>query len=89
MKINFRLHKKHTSITLKNDMVALWLLMNDFDEKEDNPEDLVNEFVLKCLDLWKLNVARGFSEFVYKNMYADILERRDFLKFQRIQEALP
>ena len=93
LKINFRLHKKHTSISLRNDLVALWLLMNDHNHKEENSvqkaEEKVVQFVLVCLDSWPLNIARGFSDFVYQKIYEDILERQDFLKFQKIQKGLP
>lgn len=87
MKINFRLCKKNTSITLRNDMVALWLLMNDYGDDESN-EEKVLDFVDKCLDSWRLNIARGFSDHVYNCMYEDILERKDYLKFLRILEKL-
>ena len=93
MKINFRLHKKHTSISLRNDLVSLWLLMNDHNDRQEDAqqkaEEKVVNFVLECLDSWPLNIARGFSDFVYNKIYEDILERKDFLKFQRIQKELP
>lgn len=73
-------------------MVALWLLMNDHNEKSEEAEEQAEEkvlvFVHECLETWRLNVARGFSDHVYKCMYADILERKDFLKFNRILEGL-
>jgi hypothetical protein len=70
-------------------MIALWLLMNDHDDKKPElVEEKVMKFILECLDTWRLNVARGFSDHVYGCMYSDIMERKDYLKFRRILEEL-
>lgn len=90
MKINFKISKKHTSCTLRNELVALWLLMNDhvITKNGQSEEDKVIEFVYKCLESWRLNVAKGFSDHVYKCMWQDILERRDYLQFERILKRI-
>ena len=87
MKISFRIGNTTTSITLRNDIVSLWILFTGRINHEDYYND-IQDYISKMLDLWKEDNARGFSKFIMKNMISDILEDSDRSDYIAIKKKL-
>lgn len=82
-----------TSLTLKNNIIALWLLYRtptksdpeqviDLLEeglaiKEDTIKEMVSSFVYKSLDKWEHDTGKGLSDYVTELMIEDALENED------------
>lgn len=72
-----------TSITLRKNIVALWILM--MDKEEDDPYQIVQEFIEKvCLKRWTGNTAKGMSDFISKCMINSFLDEKDFIAYKKI-----
>ena len=89
MKISLRRGPKlkhPTSITLRDDIVSLWIL---FTGREDtNYFDECVNFVDACMEIWESTNGRGLSKFVMNNMMKDILEDSDFNSYNQILNVL-
>ena len=84
-----------SSISLKKNIISLWLLgtENEKSEKNKNKNFVrnvrnVRDFMYQCLDKWKYNTAKGFSDFVTEKMIQDILEELDFIEYKKILKRL-
>lgn len=72
-----------TSITLRKNIVALWILMMDKGGSE--PYTVVQEFIDKvCLKRWTGETAKGMSDFITKCMIHSFLELEDYQEYKRI-----
>jgi len=72
-----------TSVTLRKNIVALWLLM--MDKSEADPYEVVQEFIEKvCLKRWEGDTAKGMSDFITKCMINSFLEEDDFITYKKI-----
>jgi hypothetical protein len=72
-----------TSITLRKNIIALWVLM--MDKEDEDPYSVVQEFIDKvCLKRWTGNTGKGMSDFVSKCMINSFLDEDDFLVYKKI-----
>lgn len=76
-----------TSITLKKNIVALWLVMMDKIHCDHNR--IIIEFIEKvCLKRWKGETAKGMSEFIQKCMIHAILDSDDWENYKIVYKSL-
>lgn len=90
LRYSIRINGSVTSISLRKNLVALWLVLNiDGVEKSEKAfNNVVINFIYKCLDKWKGNNGKGFSDFVSVEMIFNILEYEDFALYEEIYEIL-
>lgn len=78
---SLRVGGKVTSVTLKGNVLALYLLMNG------NPGNAHN-FILDALkdfaDEWKGDNGKGLSDFICQKMIESILGKKEVKKYQQI-----
>lgn len=90
LRYSIRISGSVTSISLRRNLVSLWLTLNTDDIKEFNSgvkgklNGLVQNFIYGCLSDWKQDNGKGFSDFVSDMMIKDILDREDFRKYRQI-----
>jgi len=76
-----------TSITLKKNIVALWLVMMDKIHCDHNR--VIIDFIQNvCMKRWKGNSAKGMSDFVAKCMIHSMLDKEDYESFKMIYLSL-
>jgi hypothetical protein len=77
----------NTSVTLKKNIVALWLVMMEKIHCDHNRVilDFIEEVVLKR---WEGNTARGLGDFILKCMIHSILDKKDYEDFKLVYLAL-
>lgn len=76
-----------TSITLRKNILALWILMAE--KHEEDPQKTIMDFIDSvCLKRWKGDTAKGFSDFVTKCMIHSLLESADFELYKKIYLSL-
>lgn len=76
-----------TSITLRKNIIALWILL--MDKADRDPYELIQEFIEKvCLKRWKKESGKGLSDFVTKCMIHSFLESDDFQLYKKIYLSL-
>ena len=86
-KFNVKLNGSPTSVTLKNDIIALWILMLDY--KAEDKKDLLMEFIHEqCLPRWSKHHGRGLSEFISMCMIRSFLDKNDFFAWRKIYKSL-
>lgn len=79
--------KYSTSITLKKNIVALWIVMMDKVHTDHNR--VIIEFIENvCLKRWKGDTAKGLGDFVLKCMIHSFLERKDYEDFKNVYMSL-
>lgn len=83
--ITIRINGSVTSVSLKKNLVALWLLLNGGYKKW---RMVIVDFVYCCLDEWEGESAKGFSDFVSDKMFEDFLEASDVLLYKKIVRKL-
>jgi len=72
-----------TSITLRKNILALWILM--MEKYDSDYYQVTQEFIEKvCIQRWKRDDAKGFSDFVTKCMIKSILDNDDFEIYKRV-----
>ena len=70
LKYSIRISGSVTSLSLRKNIVGLWLTLNEEDAIEFDSNikgklnGVVQNFIYKCLSDWKRHDARGFSDFV-------------------------
>lgn len=80
-------HKYPTSITLKKNVVTLWLVMMEKIHCDHNRE--IIDFIEKvCMKRWQGNTAKGMSDFVLKCMIHSILEDEDWENYKVVYRSL-
>lgn len=84
LRFSIRIAGSVTSLSLRRNLVSLWLTLNTQDETVGDYQGKVSNFIYSCLSKWDKDTAKGFSDFVSEKMIQDILERRDFIKYKRI-----
>jgi hypothetical protein len=89
-----------TSLTLKKNIIALWMLYRTplesdpeqvcdlieegKDVKEDSIKEMATRFVYRSLEDWDYDTGKGLSEFVTERMIEDALEIEDHAIYQII-----
>jgi len=84
VRIPIRIEGSTTSISLRKNIVALWILLNEIPIK--NRKSKLVDFIYSCLDLWEGESAKGFSDFVSEKMVKGFLEQEDFKEYRKIME---
>lgn len=90
LRYSIRIAGSVTSISLRRNLVSLWLTLNTDEilKFNSNIQDSLNgkimDFVYKCLNSWNENNGKGFSEFVSERMIEDILDNEDFERYCKI-----
>ena len=85
IKLNIRVNNKPNSVTIRKDIVALWILMLELDIKGDEIQEALLNFVLnQCLPRWKKNYAKGLGEFINMCLLRSFLDRTDFYEWRKI-----
>ena len=87
LKYSLRIGGRVTSITLKRNIVSLWLTLSDFDISGD-PHSYILDFIYNTLDNWEKDNAKGLSNFVTQEIIKSMLEKRDFVRYVKIFESL-
>lgn len=86
--------KSVSSVSIKKNIISLWILMTvtplekDLTKLEKIHKNYVTDFIYSCLNRWKGNTAKGFSDFVTEGMIRDILDKKDFSEYRRIKNIL-
>jgi len=87
IKINVKRQDGTTSITLRKDVVALWVVM--MDKVQSDPVYLVQDFIHdQCLPRWKKHHGRGLSDFISQCMIRNLMTKEDFYVYRKIQKEL-
>ena len=84
--IPIRIQGKVTSISIKKYIIALWILLSNYDKKIYKKE--LNDFIYGCSDSWEGSSAKGFSDYCVLKMIISLLEENDSLKYKKILEEL-
>lgn len=85
LRYSFRLSGRSTSITLRRNIVSLYLLFSEADADLDN---VVFKFIDSCIDKWKGETAKGLSDFITARMIRNILTRDDFKQYKHLFSRL-
>ena len=95
IRIPLRISNSVTSLSLRKNLIALWILLRDNVHEHNDPilqplksKDLLTDFVYNCLDQWEEDTAKGFSDFVSEKLIESILEENDYIEYKKILEAL-
>lgn len=87
--MSIRIQGKGTSVSLRKNIVSLWLLLL---EKDDNKWfSHLNDFIYTCADEWcnkGHESAKGFSDFVSRKMIQSVLDEKDYKSYLRIYKNL-
>ena len=87
IKYNIKMDGFPTSITLRKDVVSLWVLLTD--NIDANGKEMIEDFIYeKVLPIWKKSHGRGLSEFISKCMFRSVLSRRDYSMYKKIHKNL-
>lgn len=79
---------KTTSITLKKNIVSLWILLIDIELSESKIKQEITNFVYECANIWEGKSAKGFSDFITEQIILSILEESDSKKYHQIKRIL-
>lgn len=82
LRFSFRLSGRSTSITLRKNIVSLWVVLLGISTKEYDSE--IYKFIEKCINDWGNDTARGLSDFVTEKMIQSILQKSDFVLYKRV-----
>jgi len=86
LRISIRISSTVTSLSIKKNLIALWILLSEEDPKQT--KDLITEFVYTCLDKWDKETAKGFSDFVSEKLIQNMLEKEDYRDYRRILKTI-
>ncbi len=87
VKYNIKMDGFPTSITLRRDVVSLWILLTENYTLDKTL--LVREFIEdKVLPRWTRSHGRGLSEFISKCMIRSILSSDDYSMYRKIEREL-
>ena len=84
LRFSVRISGTVTSLSLRRNIVALWLSLS-FDKIDKiDLQGKVSNFIYANLSDWKNNTGKGFSDFISEKMIEDTLEGDDFNKYRKI-----
>ena len=82
IRFSIRLGKRVTSISLRKNNIALWILLKNEDLTDLSKEDISNtvlNFIYVCLNDWNNDNGKGLSEYVSERMIQGSLGGQYFL----------
>lgn len=83
IKINLIRNGAPTSVTLRKDLLGLWILLTE--KSDPDVVGLITEFIYDIvLPLWKPYHGRGLSGFTHKCILRSILGKRDYKLYKNI-----
>lgn len=80
--VSIRVNGISTSISLKKNIVALWILSLGLNA--DSWKRELTNFIHDCADSWKNESAKGLSEFVSTKIIASLLEDKEVVMYKKI-----
>jgi hypothetical protein len=83
---SIRLHNGVTSVSLRKNIVSLWILLLEKDVNDWRSE--LNEFIYDCVSDWGSATAKGFSDFILQKMIREFLEKEDYRDYLKIYKNL-
>lgn len=84
--ISIRIDKRPTSISLRKNIVALWIIMNGIPQKRW--KEHITDFIYSCVSSWNGDSAKGFSEYISNKLIQGILDPDDISEFKEVMEVL-
>lgn len=84
LRFSIRISGTVTSLSLRRNIVSLWLVLNLEDIEGIDLQGKVSNFIYSCLSKWEKDTGKGFSDFVSDLMIEDILDSEDFDKYKQI-----
>ena len=90
IRVPIRIDGNVTSVSLRKNVVALWLFLNADDDGDSNnePSFHLRNFVYTCLDTWNNTSAKGFSDYITDRMFSDFLDTEEFTEYKKILDTL-
>lgn len=91
LRYSIRISGSVTSISLRRNLVSLWLCLNIDSVVEIDRGKLqgkVQNFIYSCIDEWKKDNAKGLSDFVSDKMIEDIIDEKDFRNYALIFDTI-
>jgi len=87
LKFNIKMNGIPTSVTLRKDLVSLWVLLTDDIDGEGKLmiQDFIHE---RVLPVWEKRHGRGLSEFISQCMLRSVLSRKDYNVYKKIHKSL-
>ena len=80
-------YKYNTSVSLKKNIVTLWLVMMDKIHTDHNK--VIIDFIQNvCLKRWRGDTGKGFGDFVLKCMIHSMMEEDDWEKYKMVYKSL-
>lgn len=87
--IPIRVQGRTTSITLKKNVVVLWILFTiPGNNTRSQLKGMVLDFVYHSLDKWKGATAKGLSDFIINRMILELLDSSDLREYNKIEQIL-
>lgn len=81
------MYRYPTSVTLKKNIVSLWLVMMEKIHCDHNRE--IIDFIQNvCMERWRGDTAKGLGDFILKCMLHSILEKNDWENFKLVYKSL-
>ena len=87
IRFSIRISGSVTSISLRKNIIALWLVMNGITDSKSF-HNYILDFIYKCLSVWQKNDAKGFSDYVSACMIEDLLSGEDFVAYKQVFQRL-
>ncbi len=90
LRISVRISSAVTSLSIKKNLIALWILLHDSDTSgvKDSAKLLLTDFVYECLNQWNKDTAKGFSDFVSDKLIESFLEKEDYIEYKLVLDTL-
>ena len=85
LRFSFRLAGRSTSITLRKNIVSIWVVLSDIPIHKYNSS--IYKFIEESINKWEQkgnNTAKGLSDFITVNMIQSMLQKRDFRDYKRV-----
>lgn len=87
LRFSIRVAKRVTSISLRKNIISLWILLKETELSEitkDSVNNAVSDFIYDSLNDWNNNNGKGLSDFISERMIQEILEEDDFMTYREI-----
>ncbi len=95
LKFSIRITDKVTSISLRKNIISLWLVKSKQTNKNPtrdavltNIQTRIQNFIYLCLTNWEQNTGKGLSDYISEKMIQEILTNTDFVQYKQIKQIL-
>ena len=83
IKYSVRLPNGVTSLSLRKNVVSLWVLLNCI--KKDEFQNRLGNVVQDSLGEWEGESGKGLSDFITDKLISQILDTQDYSRYRRIK----